>query len=109
MKLIYKTKKWQDGDIYFEAINNYIRKYFNDNNLIVIKDDISNTAFYRNFKIGCKRYNNKIEEINKKYKLDEDEEYWYFMLLEEDEYNKNYTLAEILEELEKTFVESEVN
>lgn len=83
MKLIYKTKRiWINGELHLENIANYIRKYFNNNNLIIVKDNNSGSAFYHHFKIGCKKYDSKIEEINKKYKLDSDEEYWYFKDLE---------------------------
>ncbi len=83
MKLIYKTKRiWINGELQLENIANYIRKYFDDNNLIIVKEHNSGSAFYHRFKIGCKKYDSKIEEINKKYKIDSDEEYWYFKYLE---------------------------
>ena len=79
MKLIYKTKRiWINGELQLENIANYIRKYFDDNNLSVVKDNNSGSAFYHHFKINGKRYDSKIEQINKRYKLDSDEEYWYF-------------------------------
>lgn len=79
MRTIYKTKRvWVNGELQLENIANYIRKYFDDNNLIVIKDYDNGSSFYHHFKIGSKRYDTKTEEINKKYKIEDDEEYWYF-------------------------------
>ncbi|MBR2248691.1 MAG: hypothetical protein IKE89_03500 [Bacilli bacterium] len=83
MKLIYQTKRiWVNGELQLENITNYIRKYFDDNNLIVVKDYNSGSAFYHHFKIGYKKYDSKIEEINKKYQIDDDDEYWYFKVKE---------------------------
>ena len=81
MKVIYKTKTiWINGLLHLENIASYIRKYFNDDNLCIVPD--TNKGFYH-FQIGCKKYDSKIEEINKKYKIDIDEEYWYFKSLGE--------------------------
>lgn len=83
MGLIHKTKRiWINGELQLENIANYIRKYFDDNNLIIVKEHNSGSAFCHRFKIGYKKYDSKIEEINKKYKIDSDEEYWYFKYLE---------------------------
>ena len=56
MKVIYQTKRiWVNRELQLENIANYIRKYFDDNNLIIVKDYNSVSAFYHHFKIGCKR------------------------------------------------------
>ena len=76
MKEIYKTKQiWLNGELQLENIGNYIREYFNNNNYIIVPN--TDKGFY-NFLIGSKKYDSKIAQINKEYKLLSEEGYWHF-------------------------------
>jgi hypothetical protein len=73
---IYKTKIVYDGFYTptFYKIGDFVKKYFNNNDLIIVAD--AKKGFY-NFKFGYKRkYVSNIEEINKKYKIYMKNGYW---------------------------------
>ena len=78
---IYKIKQiCINGELQLENIGNYIRKYFDNNNYIVVPN--TDKGFY-NFLIGCKKYDSIITQINKEYKLISEEGYWHFFKVDE--------------------------
>lgn len=83
-KNIYKVKEKLLGDytLDIENIGNYIRKYFNNDNYIIVQD--SQKGWY-NFKIGSRKYDDSINQINENYKIYLKEGYWYFDLVEKVE------------------------